>query len=208
MHRPSGATVLLNCAVKVLPTEEDAIAVKKRHDSLKGQALDVIHRDGCSLVFPMASLDVSTEEFFEALERLHNTDTGMHGTSLAEYLKYVLRDPSLPSMFRDAVLSRRDAVCTAVLTVHGDCNLTNIVRFNGTPRWIDLSIRPEPLFKELDESKYYFRELRDNGAPNFNLTDGHQLFLATHFCRVWTRETDLERKKLERMHHEHFNSRI
>jgi hypothetical protein len=207
--RPSGAAVLLNCAVKVMPSEEDAIAVKKRHDSLPDLALEVLHQEGSTLVFPMAtSKSVGHFDALRALKRLHKQETGMHGVSMTEYLRYVLRDKDLPSAFKKAVMMLSDAECTPVNTVHGDCNLTNIVDLGeGELRWIDLSIRPEPLFKELDEAKFMFREFRDFGTNPEELlktTMAHSLFIATHFCRVWTRESTEERTKLEELHREYF----
>lgn len=209
--RPSGSAVLLNTAVKVFPNEEEAAAVVARHESLDGLALPVLHSEGCVVVFPMASPvnELSSDNFRNLLDEIHNTETGAVSTPLRDYVRYSTRSEELPKIFRQTLLDYYAELSSAkpnVKTVHGDANVTNIVMLNGAYRWIDLSIRPEPLYKEIDEAKYFFNEIRCGRNQPFKTSLMHRMFLASHFCRVWTRECQEERLKLEQLHGKFFRT--
>lgn len=203
--RPSGSAVLLNAAVKVFPSEEEALAVVDRHKALPS-ALPVIHHDGRTVVYPMAMVlpYISPDVFLETLAKLHSTESGYTGTRLSAYIAYCTRDKSLPSAFSADLKSLYHMEGNRqpnAKTVHGDANVTNVVLYNNELHWIDLSVRPEPLYRELDVAKYYFNELRCgrlNAVPD--VSELTIMFLLSHFCRVWTRESPEERLVLEELY--------
>lgn len=212
--RPSGAVIIRDCVVKVVP--QDGGILYDRHQQPLAATTLVCSGLLCSDLLVFKRYDTVPDSFpltaavmFAFMEPFwrNSSQRGFQRCDLSSYVAYALRASNLPPSFRSQVLSTVPREPYQSLgncaQVHGDLTRDNVMWDPDTESLvlIDLSTRPELPFMEADRAKFYFHDYVHGIAPLPELTPLEWFFVATHFCRVWTRDTSL-RPTLEAKHAE------